>query len=476
MADRYSQLINTPIGKALTRQIGLPAPVPLERLEWRPPAPPATGPVISGPVLFGAAPGSKLARAVAEVLASIGAETHTALEDDVRAAAAAAGLDARVFNAEVAPSDQTFKALVFDASGIASSEELHEAYAFFHPTIRRVRTCGRIVVLGTPPGSLRDPRRALAQRALEGLTRSIGKEVRRGATAQLVYVAPKAEREIESTLRFLLSPRSAYVSGQVIRISASKLVAPELDWNQPLAGRVALVTGASRGIGRSIAEVLARDGAHVVALDVPAQAGELAVVAADIGGSTLALDITDADAPKRIGDHLEQEHGGVDIVVHNAGVTRDKTLGRMSDQLWDMVIAINLTSPERIDRELFARQIVRENGRVISVSSISGIAGNAGQTNYATSKAGVIGMVDAYAPALFKTGHTLNAVAPGFIETQMTASMPIATREAGRRMNSMSQGGLPVDVAETIAWFASPASAGVNGNVVRVCGQSLLGA
>jgi len=110
------------------------------------------------------------------------------------------------------------------------------------------------------------------------------------------------------------------------------------------------------------------------------------------------------------------------------------------------------------------------------VSSISGIAGNAGQTNYATSKAGVIGAVHAFESGCAKAGTTINAVAPGFIETAMTAAMPITIREAGRRMNSMSQGGLPVDVAETIAWYANPASAGVNGNIVRVCGQSLIGA
>ena len=119
---------------------------------------------------------------------------------------------------------------------------------------------------------------------------------------------------------------------------------------------------------------------------------------------------------------------------------------------------------------------MRPNGRMILVSSISGIAGNAGQTNYGTSKAGIIGVVETFAPIAAKQGHTVNAVAPGFIESQMTAAMPIATREAGRRMNSMSQGGLPVDVAETIAWFANPASGGVNGNVTRVCGQSLIGA
>jgi 3-oxoacyl-[acyl-carrier protein] reductase len=137
---------------------------------------------------------------------------------------------------------------------------------------------------------------------------------------------------------------------------------------------------------------------------------------------------------------------------------------------------INLSSEEHIGDELLSRDLLKENGRIVCVSSMSGIAGNSGQTNYATSKAGVIGMVEALAPELAKRKATINAVAPGFIETQMTAKMPIAIREAGRRMNSMSQGGRPVDVAETIAWLASPASAGVNGNVVRVCGQSLLGA
>ena len=306
--------------------------------------------------------------------------------------------------------------------------------------------------------------------------RSIGKEVRRGATAQLVYVAPKAEDQVESTLRFLLSPKSAYVSGQVIRIDSGKAAPPEIDWERPQSGRVALVTGAARGIGEAIAEVLARDGAHVVGLDVPALQAELDAVTGRIGGSSLTVDITDEDAPRTIAAHLLDHHDGVDVVVHNAGVTRDKTLGRMSEELWRMVLDINLIAPQRIDRELFARKAVRENGRVVCVSSISGIAGNAGQTNYSTSKAGVIGIVEAFAPVLAKVGVTVNAVAPGFIETRMTAAMPIATREAGRRMNSLAQGGLPIDVAETIAWLSSPATGGVTGNVVRVCGQSFIGA
>jgi 3-oxoacyl-[acyl-carrier protein] reductase len=473
MSDRYQQLINTPVGRLVSRQVGLPAPVPLERYS-------PGQPVISGPLLLGGAPGGRVAPAIARVLAEVGAEVHTALESPSRSAVADAGVDAKVFNPDVASGDVTFKGLVFDASGIRSSEELREAWAFFHPTIRRVRACGRVIVLGTPPSDASSgPRSATAQRALEGLVRSIGKEVKKGATAQLVYVAPKAEDDIDSTLRFFLSPKSAYVSGQVVRIGgggAGRFDSDGFDWERPLAGKVALVTGASRGIGEAIAEVLARDGAHVVGLDVPALADDLTGVVSRLRGSSIVADITAADAPATIASALEASHGGVDVVVHNAGVTRDKTLGRMTEDLWNTVIDINLSAQERINDELLARNVIRPGGRLIGVSSISGIAGNAGQTNYSTSKAGVIGMVESMAPLAAKQKLTINAVAPGFIETKMTGAMPITIREAGRRMNSMSQGGLPVDVAEAIAWFASPVSGGVNGNVVRVCGQSLLGA
>jgi 3-oxoacyl-[acyl-carrier protein] reductase len=199
-------------------------------------------------------------------------------------------------------------------------------------------------------------------------------------------------------------------------------------------------------------------------------------VANALGGASLGLDIADAGAPQRLGEQIESRHGRIDAFVHNAGITRDKTLGRMPAESWDMVLDVNLSSQERINDVLLERELLGGGGRLISVSSVSGIAGNRGQTNYATSKAGVIGMVRALAPVMRERGATANAVAPGFIETATTAAMPFGTREAGRRTNSLVQGGQPVDVAETIAWLASPASAGVNGNVVRVCGQALIGA
>ena len=469
MPDRYQQLVNTPIGKLVSKQVGLPAPPILER--YRP-----GRPVISGPVLLGAPQDGRLASALAQILEAIDAQVLTAMDEPLRSAVARADLEAAIFNPDAAPPDQRFKALVLDATGLKSTADLVHAYAFLHPTARRVTPSGRIVVLGTPPEAAADVGEAIAQRALQGLVRSLGKEARRGATAQLVYVAPGAEDQLESTMRFLLSPRSAYVSGQAIRVGPRVAAPGKVDWQSPLAGKVALVTGAARGIGAAIAEVLARDGAHVVGLDVESMADELTVVTRALGGSSLVADVTDEQAPTLIATRLLADHDGVDIVVHNAGVTRDKTIGRMTELQWSTVLSINVIAPQRITDELVERKAIRRNGRVIGLSSINGIAGAAGQTNYAASKAGVIGFVEASAPSLAKKGITVNAVAPGFIETQMTAAIPFAAREAGRRMNSLSQGGLPIDVAETIAWFAWPASTGVTGQVVRVCGQSVSGA
>jgi 3-oxoacyl-[acyl-carrier protein] reductase len=244
---------------------------------------------------------------------------------------------------------------------------------------------------------------------------------------------------------------------------------------RPLAGKVAVVTGAGRGIGEQVARVLHRDGATVLGIDVPQVAEELHAVMRDVGGDRLVLDITAKDAAARIAHHVRSHHGGVDVVVHNAGITRDRRLANMKEELFAATIRVNLTAPERITRVLLEEGAVRPNGRIIGVASFAGIAGNVGQTNYAASKAGVIGLVEALAPEL-GDGITANAVAPGFIETGMTAAVPLLTREVGRRLNAMAQGGLPVDVAETVAWFASPASTAVNGNTVRVCGQMMLGA
>jgi len=449
VTDRYAGFTSTAPGRMLVKQLGLPNPPKLRRHH-------AGARLLTGPVLLGGA--GRLEPALTAALGRLGADVRRSGEDEPVAGA--------------------FGALIFDATGIDDPARLSELYAFFHPYARALTPCGRVIVLGTPPEAAGSVSATVAQRALEGFTRSIGKEFGRGTTAQLLHVAPGAESRIDSTLAFLLSGKSAYVSGQVVTIGSAGAPDPRPAGpaETPLSGRVALVTGAARGIGAAIAEVLARDGAEVVCLDVPPAGEALTKVANAVGGTAVQLDLTTSDAPARLAEVVKSRFGRLDVVVHNAGITRDKTIANMRPDQWNSVLEVNLLAPLRINAALLEGDLIPAGGRIVGVSSIAGIAGNRGQTNYATSKAGVIGVIHGYAAELAPRGITVNAVAPGFIETAMTARMPMFLREAGRRMNSLSQGGLPVDVAETVAWFAAPQSDGVTGNVVRVCGQSLLGA
>ncbi|MFI0940197.1 3-oxoacyl-ACP reductase [Streptomyces sp. NPDC021020] len=419
MADRYLRATGTAPGRFLARRLGLPLPVPLRRYS-------AEAPELPGPVL-------------------------------------------RLAAGEAPPaSDGTrYGGIVVDATGITEPGGLAGLHRSLHPLARALAPCGRVVVLGGRPqdGGFAW---AAAQQALEGFVRSFGKEVGRGATVNLVRLAPGAEPD--AALDFLLSPRSAYVSGQAVEVGPAGPAAPASE--RP---RTALVTGAARGIGAAVAETLARDGAAVVLLDVPQAGDALAQVAARLGGKALTLDITAPDAGERIAAALP---GGLDVLVHNAGITRDRKLANMAADRFDSVVDVNLGSVLRTTAALLTAGAVADHARIVGTASIAGIAGNVGQTNYAASKAGIIGWVRALAadPELRGRGITANAVAPGFIETAMTAAVPLVIREAGRRMNSLGQGGLPADVAETVSWLAGAASGGINGQVVRVCGQSLLGA
>ncbi|MFG2313484.1 3-oxoacyl-ACP reductase [Streptomyces tendae] len=430
MADRYLSFTGTAPGRFLTRRLGLPQPAALRR------------DALDGGLLHLTAGKPELD------LAPVLARTGLPRDEDGRPAA-----------------------VVLDATGVRDVDALAEVHAALHPVVRSVAASGRVVVLGAPLDPA-DHHQAAAQQALEGFTRSLGKEIGRGRTVNLVRLTDAAPAE--STLRFLLSPASAYVSGQVIEVGAAGGDTGPDDWTLPLAGRTALVTGAARGIGAAVAETLAGQGAQVVVLDVP-QAEDAARRAAErLGGTALALDITAADAGERIAAALP---GGLDVLIHNAGVTRDRRLVNMPAERWSSVLDVNLASVLRTTDALLAAGAVNRGGRIVATASIAGLAGNAGQTNYGASKAGIVGLVRSLAPrALAGHGVTVNAVAPGFIETKMTAAVPLFIREAGRRMNSLAQGGLPVDVAETTAWLAHPASGAVNGQVVRVCGQSLLGA
>ncbi|SCF85450.1 3-oxoacyl-ACP reductase [Streptomyces sp. Ncost-T10-10d] len=442
MADRYLHVTGTAPGRFLARKLGLPQPVPLRR--WT-----LENQALDGPLLHLTAGDSS----VTEELAALLAATGLPVTDRAEAAARPAGI-------------------VLDATAVATAAGLGNVHGALHPVIRSSAPNGRIVVLGERP-SADNHHQAAAQQALEGFVRSLGKEIGRGTTVQLLRITPGAVASAESTLRFLLSPRSAYVSGQVVELTGAA-PDPVTDWAAPLTGRTALVTGAARGIGASVASVLARDGAQVICRDIPQSADELKHTAERLGATALPLDITADDAAERIAAAAPD---GLDILVHNAGITRDRRLANMPPDRWASVIEVNLGSVLRTTDALLMSGTVNRGGRIVATASIAGIAGNNGQTNYAAGKAGIIGLVRSLAPrAAADHGVTVNAVAPGFIETKMTAAVPLLIREAGRRMNSLSQGGLPVDVAETTAWFAQPASTAVNGQIVRVCGQSLLGA
>jgi len=437
--DRYQRWVNSPLGSALAGRVGLPQPAVLRRYH-------PDDPLLDGPLLLG---GTGL-DGLGSSLAAAGAEVHTELGNDRR-----------------------WAALVYDATGLREPAGLVGLREFLHGSLRRLGPSGRVVLLGRAPQELA-PEAAAAQQALDGLVRSLAKELRDGATANLIQLESE-QAELTGPLRFLLSGRSAYLDGQALRVQAGPAPEP-VDWRRPLAGKQALVTGAARGIGAAIASTLARDGASVVLADLPAAGQALAEVANRIGGSTLQLDIAAPGAADRLAEHLSERHGGVDIVVHNAGITRDRLLVNMSAQQWDSVLAVNLQAQLAINQRLLADQTLRPAARVVCLASTSGIAGNRGQTNYAASKAGVIGMVRASAPAFAKRQATINAVAPGFIDTEMTRSMPAMTREVARRLSSLRQAGQPVDVAETVAFLSQSAAGGLTGQVLRVCGQNLVGA
>lgn len=474
--DVYAELVRTGPGAAAARKLGLPRPAVLRRHE-------AGAPLLSGPALLlttGSGPSVFRTReaggALASLLARAGAEVHLDLAD--------------------VPAQVRLGAVVVDATGATRTPDLAALGLSLGPAVRRLGPSARVLLVGRTSAHLGDVdgvEVAAVQQGLEGIIRTVGKELRAGATADLLRLAPGAgPAELDGPLRFFASARSAFVDGQVVDIApALPSVLPSSSGSaqdddvlpgaeRPLDGSVAVVTGAARGIGRATAQVLARQGAHVVAVDVPAASGDLARTANDVRGQALALDVTAPDAPSRMVEHVQRALGGSAtgrlVVVHNAGITRDRLLVNLDAARWEAVLGVNLAAPLRLTDALLDAGLLGQGARVVGVSSTSGLAGNRGQANYAASKAGVAGMVRALAPRLAEVGATANAVAPGFIETEMTARIPPLLRQLGRRTASLQQGGLPVDVAETVAWLAEPASAGVTGQVVRVCGQALVGA
>jgi 3-oxoacyl-[acyl-carrier protein] reductase len=449
MTDSYTRLVNTGLPKTVAKKLGLPRPAVLRRHK---PGEPLT----VGPVLVLSDGASKPdADSLAQTLLGWDLDVRREPTDDAR-----------------------WGAVVVVLTGASRPSDVAETVLATGSVLRRLAPNGRVVTVSREASDADSPELAATRNGVDGFLRSLAKELRAGATGNGIVLTDGAAADSPSvlaTLRFFLSAKSAFVDGQLLPVGPSDASSPDVDrvTERPLEGKVAVVTGAARGIGAAIARTLARDGASVVCVDVPAAGEGLARTANAVGGTALQLDVTAEDAGARILEHARSRHGRLDVVVHNAGILRDKLLANMKPEQWEAVIAVNLESQLRINAQLLEAGV--EGLRIVSLASTSGIAGNKGQTNYAFSKAGVMGHTRATAPVVARLGGTANAVAPGFIETDMTASIPALTRELGRRASSLQQGGQPVDVAEAIAFLASPAAAGVNGQVLRVCGQNWVG-
>ncbi len=481
MAGLLERAFTSAPGKAVAGRLGLAEPPRLRRGRELP----------DGPVVLATLAGSDLA---ARSLALLGIGTDSAVLD------ATTDDGAPTYPGRIG-------ALVVDARGLVTIGGLEQLRAVLRPAMKALEASGRVVLIADVEAD--GVEASAVHQAIDGINRTVGKELRGGATTNLVRVPSDLDPvDLASTLSFLLEGRSAFVDGQTWTVTralrapspASPLpkvaVAPEIPGASarfgsvsagaggvgqaaPLAGRVVVVTGAARGIGAQIATVAARDGAIVVCVDVPAAGEQLATLANQLQGSALQLDITSPDAGGRIAAHVASRHSRASIhaMVHNAGITRDKLLANTDATRWAQVLDVNLAAQLRMNPALLDGRPggIADDGRIVSIASTSGIAGNKGQANYAASKAGVVGLVRALAPELAARGITVNAVAPGFIETEMTARIPFVQREVFRRANSLGQGGRPVDVAETIGYFLDPASGGVTGQVIRVCGQNLVG-
>ncbi len=429
MSDLLTRLSDAPLTGGLLRAMGVPSPAHLEREEGAYDLDPLTGKRVM-------ASNTALAR---EALGALGATIVDATSD--------------------------VEVLLYDATDARTPEDLEALYAFFHEHVPELAASSKVLVLA-PALSDQGAQAAATSRAIEGFTRSLAKELgRRGATANLLRVGHDGRDRLVGPMRFFLTPRSAYVSGQVLHVTGQ--ARPSGSFAMPLLeDQKALVTGAARGLGKATARRLATEGAQVMVVDLPSAREDLETVADEIHGEAILLDITDEDAASVLPTP--------DVIVHNAGITRDKILHKMTSEAWSSVLEVNLEAILRLDEALLEK--IPEGGRAVYISSVSGIAGNVGQTNYAASKAALIGYVHDQAVKHAQRGITMNAIAPGFIETAMTEKMPATRRMVARRLNALQQGGQPRDVAEAVTFLASPEADGVTGQTLRVCGQSMMGA
>jgi len=238
-----------------------------------------------------------------------------------------------------------------------------------------------------------------------------------------------------------------------------------------LSGEIVLVTGASRGIGAAIADELAAQGATVIGT-ATSDAGAVAIGErlAAVGGHGRMLDVTDGASIEALVDDIAKQFGPVSILVNNAGITRDNLLMRMKDEDWNAILDTNLTSVYRTSKAVMRAMMKARRGRIINIASVVGVTGNAGQANYAAAKAGIIAFSKSLAKEIGSRGITVNVVAPGFIDTDMTKALPEAAREGLIGQIALGRLGEPVDIARAVAFLAGPSAAYITGETLHVNG------
>ena len=473
MADAYLKWTNQPFGRTVAGFLGFPTPVLLRRQHcaWQPDLLAGHG-VLIGAVNHSAVL-NQLVGTVVELAGQIKVSADLAGLAAVKQAAANIHVPIHLSDPNARQVERFY---VLDLTQAQTLEDIRLLYLFFKVRQRQFLEHSRIVVLAQTASAQLTPCVAGVQSAIAGFVRSFAKEIGgNGSTANLLWLSSGAEAVLPGVLRFFLSDASAFVTGQAIvlkGLSSNQSLIPFA--SKPLTGQCAVVTGAAKGIGAAIARVLAREGATVVGVDLPHEEAALGLTMSSIQGLVCTLNLAEPNAGQMLAELIRQQYGKIDIVVHNAGITRDKKLRNMNPDQWDSVLSVNLDAVMRCNKALFD-SVLSPTARMVCIASISGIAGNVGQTNYAASKSGLIGYVQALSANPPWPGFAVNAVAPGLIETEMTARMPALSRFVGRRLNSLSQGGLPIDVAEAVAFLSSPLAAGISGQVLRVCGQNVLG-